>query len=202
MKTVYEIIIALLMICSFMAISPISGQVAQNYSLNVVDDPIIGPHLVDSNGYSLYVYTNDKSDNSSCSGQCAANWPPFYAGNSTILPSGISKSDIGSITRADGTKQTTYMSRPLYRFFGEQNPGDAGGDGVGGVWYVARPDGSIRALGNTTAGTSEGVTGSAAGSSPANVSNQSIIGRTASSVYSSVANATGAAKNMTVNRTG
>ncbi|HWQ20883.1 MAG TPA: hypothetical protein VN455_13970 [Methanotrichaceae archaeon] len=184
---------ALILVFLFMAVSPISGQVAQNYSVNVDNDPIIGSHLVDSNGYSLYVYTSDPSGNSTCTGQCAANWPPFYAGSSITLPSGLSNSNFGTITRADGTKQTTYMGRPLYRFFGEQNPGDAGGDGVGDVWYVARPNGVIQALGNSTTGT----TGSAVGSSPANISNSSIASRTASSIYNSVANATGSVANRT-----
>lgn len=192
MRTVYEIGTAALLVCLFMAISPVSAQVAQNYSVNTVDDPIIGPHLVDPDGYSLYVFTKDSSGNSTCNGQCAANWPPFYAGNDTVVPSGLSKSDLGTITRADGTKQTTYMGRPLYRFFGEQNPGDAGGDGANGVWYVARPSGSIQALGNSTTGTT-----GAAGTSPANISNSSIASRAASSIYNSVANATRSVTNRT-----
>jgi predicted lipoprotein with Yx(FWY)xxD motif len=189
---IYEIGMALMLVFLFMAMSPVSGQVAQNYSVNVDNDPIIGSHLVDSNDYSLYVSTNDRSGNSTCTGQCAANWPPFYAGSSITVPSGLSKSNFGTITRADGTKQTTYMGRPLYRFFGEQNPGDAGGDGVGGVWYVARPSGSIQAPGNSTTGTT-----GAAGTSPANISNNSIASRAARSIYNSVANATASVTNRT-----
>lgn len=188
MRTIYKSSIALFMMGLFTAMSPISGQMAQNYSLNIVNDPIIGPHLVDSNGYSLYIFTKDPFGNSTCTGQCAANWPPYYAGDNPTIPSGLSKSNLGTINRTDGVRQTTYMGRPLYRFFGEPSTGTARGDGVGGVWYVARPDGSVRALSNSTAGMAANAT---------NMSNTSIASRAASSIYNRVANATGSVTNRT-----
>jgi hypothetical protein len=41
--------------------------------------------------------------------------------------------------RSDGKPQVTYHGHPLYFFSGDQNPGDANGQGVntfGGLWYV------------------------------------------------------------------
>ncbi|HDR9764226.1 TPA: hypothetical protein QDC44_008515, partial [Burkholderia cepacia ATCC 25416] len=36
-------------------------------------------------------------------------------------------------------KQWAYRGRPLYRWKQDRKPGDAGGDGIGGMWHVARP---------------------------------------------------------------
>ena len=45
----------------------------------------------------------------------------------------------GTVTRADGSAQLTYNGRPLYFYIKDTNPGDTKGQGVGGVWYVAKP---------------------------------------------------------------
>ncbi|EMH3118748.1 hypothetical protein V6H04_003832, partial [Burkholderia multivorans] len=41
--------------------------------------------------------------------------------------------------RDDGKMQWAYNGRPLYRWKMDRKAGDAGGDGVGGVWHVAHP---------------------------------------------------------------
>tara|TARA_R110000787_G_scaffold192886_11_gene304422 strand:+ start:316 stop:762 length:447 start_codon:yes stop_codon:yes gene_type:complete len=51
--------------------------------------------------------------------------------------------DFNTITRVDGTKQTTYKNWPLYYFANDSNAGETNGDGVGGVWFIAKPDYSI-----------------------------------------------------------
>ena len=43
------------------------------------------------------------------------------------------------IKRSDGSMQVTYNNLPLYYFSGDKAPGDANGQGVGGVWVVAAP---------------------------------------------------------------
>jgi predicted lipoprotein with Yx(FWY)xxD motif len=43
------------------------------------------------------------------------------------------------LTRGDGSNQWAYKDKPLYRFAKDQKPGDLTGDGVGGVWHVAKP---------------------------------------------------------------
>jgi predicted lipoprotein with Yx(FWY)xxD motif len=47
--------------------------------------------------------------------------------------------DYGIITRPDGSLQWTYKNRPLYGYRADQKPGDQLGEGVGGVWKVAKP---------------------------------------------------------------
>lgn len=59
------------------------------------------------------------------------------------VSSPLDAADFGSITRADGTKQTTYYGWPLYYYSGDANPGDVKGDGFLGVWFVFMPDETV-----------------------------------------------------------
>ena len=52
---------------------------------------------------------------------------------------GLKAADFGTITRADGQKQTTYKGMPLYYFGGDKAPGDTIGQGAKDVWYVVNP---------------------------------------------------------------
>ncbi len=92
-------------------------------------------YLTDSMGMTLYYYTKDTDGQSTCYGNCANAWPIFYA-PSISVPSGIEGADFGTITRNDGTKQTTYKGWPLYYWFKDKKPGDMTGEGVGNVWYI------------------------------------------------------------------
>jgi len=47
-------------------------------------------------------------------------------------------SDFGTITRTDGTRQTTYLGWPLYYWQKDARMGDMTGEGVGKVWYVLK----------------------------------------------------------------
>lgn len=98
-----------------------------------------GQILTDSKGMSLYFFANDSDGTSTCSGSCATNWPPFLL-QETELPNELLSADFGEITRADGTKQTTYKGWPLYYFSSDVAQGEVKGDGSGGNWFVAKPD--------------------------------------------------------------
>lgn len=62
------------------------------------------------------------------------------------LPAGTEASLIGEVTRADGTKQLTVAGWPMYRYAKDTAPGDANGQGVGGTWFAAAPDGKKAAV--------------------------------------------------------
>ena len=73
-------------------------------------------------------------------------------------------SDLGTITRSDGTKQVTYDGHPLYYFAGDSGSGTASGqgsDGFGAKWWLVAPSGS-----DVTASVSS-FTVSSGGSAPA-----------------------------------
>ena len=112
-------------------------------TINVATDPTLGQILVDGKGMTLYIFTNDTPDQSNCSGNCLANWPPLLTQGNPTLGTGVDASLVGTATLADGTQIVTYDHQPLYYFIHDTNPGDTNGQGVGSVWYVINPDGEI-----------------------------------------------------------
>jgi predicted lipoprotein with Yx(FWY)xxD motif len=107
-------------------------------------DTSLGKILADPQGKSLYYFANDvrASGASSCNGQCAVIWPVFSP-SSVSVSSPLNPADFASITRADGTKQTTYMGRPLYFYSGDTTPGTTNGEGINNVWHVATIAGTV-----------------------------------------------------------
>jgi predicted lipoprotein with Yx(FWY)xxD motif len=103
-------------------------------------DTSLGQVLVDASNMTLYVFAKDTANDgkSACYGQCATNWPPLTVTSVPPAPSGAMGS-LATITRDDGKMQLTYNGLPLYRYIADKAPGDTGGDGVGGVWSVAKP---------------------------------------------------------------
>lgn len=95
------------------------------------DGTLIGP-----TGKTLYFFSKDDkgSGASACYDACAANWPPLGVA-ATAQPMG----DYNIIVRTDGKRQWAYKGQPLYYFAKDAKPGDKTGDGVGGLWKVAKP---------------------------------------------------------------
>jgi predicted lipoprotein with Yx(FWY)xxD motif len=104
-----------------------------------------GTVLVNGSGRAVYLWVKDTGDMSNCSGACAGAWPPVTT-TATATATGAAKaSDIGTITRSDGTKQVTYDGHPLYYFSGDSGAGTASGqgsDGFGAKWWLVAPTGS------------------------------------------------------------
>jgi predicted lipoprotein with Yx(FWY)xxD motif len=104
----------------------------------------LGMYLVDSQGRTLYLFEKDTSTMSTCSGACASAWPPSTTSGHPKAGSGVSASLLGTTTRSDGGTQLTFDGHPLYRYAGDQSPGDTNGQGLeqfGGGWYVVSPAG-------------------------------------------------------------
>ncbi|MBS7233845.1 hypothetical protein KHA90_22775 [Flavobacterium psychroterrae] len=112
----------------------------------------LGSYLSDKDGKSLYFFAADAKGQASCSGGCEAVWPPFYVDNLTAdkLSTGLTFSDFATITTTSGKKQLTYKGWPLYYYAPsvsgtntQEAAGKTTGDGVGGVWFIAKPDYSV-----------------------------------------------------------
>ena len=103
------------------------------------DDAKFGKIITDSNGRSLYFFSDDAGDTSTCYGGCATAWPPFNISNPT-LADGLKSADFATTTRTDGNKQLTYKGWPLYYFSQDAVAGDVKGDPVARTWYVAKTD--------------------------------------------------------------
>jgi predicted lipoprotein with Yx(FWY)xxD motif len=132
-----------------------------------------GTFLTDGSGRAVYLWVKDTGDKSMCTGACAGAWPPVMT-TSTVTAAGSAKaSDLGTITRSDGTKQVTYDGHPLYYFSGDSGPGTASGQGsdeFGAKWWLVAPSGSdvTASVTSFTAGTSATVASAAnSGSSSA-----------------------------------
>jgi predicted lipoprotein with Yx(FWY)xxD motif len=98
-----------------------------------------GNIITDNNGRSLYFFSVDIAGNSGCITGCSVTWPTFYKDNLTI-GTGLTATDFATITRTDGTKQTTYKGWPVYYYASDINAGDVNGDGIDKAWVVAKND--------------------------------------------------------------
>ena len=97
-------------------------------------DSAKGKVLTDDKGMTLYTFDRDAGDKSACNGPCATNWPPLMAAASAKPAASYTV-----ITRDDGGKQWAYKGKPLYTWIKDTKPGDVSGDGVNGVWHIAKP---------------------------------------------------------------
>ncbi len=110
------------------------------YTLALKTSPTLGSYLTAANGMTLYVYAKDSIGKSACTGICSTLWPPYTVASSTHLTAaaGITGA-IGTITRSNGTTQVTYKGLPLYFWSKDTAPGNTSGNGIKGVWAVAKP---------------------------------------------------------------
>ncbi len=107
----------------------------------VASDAKLGSLLVDGKGMTLYLYTKDTPNTSTCYGKCATAWPPLLTSGAPVGGTGLDASKFGTTTRTDGTVQATYNGWPLYYFAKDKQPGDVTGQNVGTVWFVIAPSG-------------------------------------------------------------
>ena len=99
-------------------------------------DTSAGKVWTDDNGMTLYTFDQDKSAKSSCVADCAKIWPPYLA-PADAKPEG----DWTITSRRDGTMMIwAYKGHPVYTYTKDKKPGDINGDGVGGLWRLARAD--------------------------------------------------------------
>jgi len=102
----------------------------------------MGKVVTDQDGFVLYRFDKDtaKPPKSNCVDKCAQVWPPAISDGNPDL-TGVDASVVGTVTRADGSRQITLAGWPVYRYIGDPKPGAWKGQNVGGVWFVVAPDG-------------------------------------------------------------
>jgi predicted lipoprotein with Yx(FWY)xxD motif len=118
-----------------------SGVGAAMSTLNVTMSPQLGAIVTDSQGYTLYRFDRDSATPpmSRCGGACAREWLPATA-RGQITVTGLDRAMVGTVRRPDGTEQLAIAGWPLYRY-AQDEPGELGGENVGGVWFASSPTG-------------------------------------------------------------
>jgi predicted lipoprotein with Yx(FWY)xxD motif len=104
-----------------------------------------GNILVDSQGRTIYLFEQDTGTKSTCSDECASDWPPVRVSGKPKAGSGVNTSMLGTTPRSDGKPQVTYDGHPLYLFDGDSSAGDTNGQAItafGAAWYVMSPAGN------------------------------------------------------------
>ena len=122
---------------------PAAAAPRKGPKLKVVDSDY-GRILADGRGRALYLFTADTGAASTCSGDCAAAWPPWIVKRKPKAASGARGKLIGTTRRDDGRLQATYGGHPLYYYVGDRAPGEVKCQAVfeyGGYWYVVRSSG-------------------------------------------------------------
>ena len=129
-----------------------------------------GAFLTSGSGRTVYLWAKDGTNMSACSGACAAAWPPVPATGKLTATGGAKASDLGTITRSDGTKQVTYDGHPLYYFVGDSSPDQTAGQGsdaFGAKWWLVAPSGAQITGADTAAAAAANAPAPAASSAPA-----------------------------------
>ena len=116
-----------------------TAALAAHHEVKVAAKEGVGSYLTDTEGKTLYWFKNDTVGKSACTGGCVQRWPLYF--REKAAPTGALKAeDFGTITREDGTKQSTFRGYPLYYFADDKAAGDTKGAGLNGVWFVIDPD--------------------------------------------------------------
>jgi predicted lipoprotein with Yx(FWY)xxD motif len=109
---------------------------------------------------TLYTLSFDTPNMTTCTGACAALWPPLLTSGRAKAGPGVSQRALGMLRRPDGTLQVTYHGLPVYMFSFDLGagapPGLVNGQylidaAANGVWYTVTPRGTPNP-GTTTVG--------------------------------------------------
>jgi predicted lipoprotein with Yx(FWY)xxD motif len=101
-----------------------------------------GTVLAGAGGKTLYLFEADKNGKPTCSGDCAAAWPPAIASGKVSASGSADQSKVGTVA---GSKQLTYAGHPLYYYVKDTDAEDVYGNGVeafGAEWYALTSSGA------------------------------------------------------------
>ena len=127
--------------------SPSAPGASGAATLKTASNASLGTILVNSAGMTVYRFDADSTSppTSHCTGACAAVWPPVPAGSASAVAQGFPQSELGTLTRSDGTKQVTVGGSPVYTYTGDTAAGQANGEHLnlnGGVWWAVTTGGA------------------------------------------------------------
>ena len=100
----------------------------------IVQKSALGYVLAEANGQVLYTYAKDTNGVPTCTGSCAAAWPPA-TGTPQAGPADHFPGTFTLVKGAGGVGQIAYNGHPLYLYKGAK-PLSTVGNGIGGLWHV------------------------------------------------------------------
>jgi predicted lipoprotein with Yx(FWY)xxD motif len=100
-----------------------------------------------SNDHTLYGFTKDSKDKSTCYTKCSKTWIPLWAKGQVVAVKGskVNGRHLGKFRRKSGSWQVTYYGQPLYLYTGDKRAGQHKGHYkymFGGSWYAIDVNGS------------------------------------------------------------
>ncbi|TYB49870.1 hypothetical protein FXF69_02755 [Actinomadura chibensis] len=126
--------------------SPAQTGAATGETIKTATVGNLGQILVDGEGRTVYLFAKDSGTTSSCSGSCAAVWPPVTTSGKPAAGTGADATKLGTTKRSDGSTQVTYSGHPLYYYAPDgTTPGSAKGEGLnqfGAKWYTLSASGA------------------------------------------------------------
>src|SRR5262249_23925396 len=99
---------------ALLAVSLSSVSEFANPGVGVATSSQAGNILVDDRGMTLYRYTPDLPNVSTCYGACATAWPPVVVDGIPSVQDPTLNAGLGLAQRDDGTQQLTFKGSPLY----------------------------------------------------------------------------------------
>lgn len=102
-----------------------------------------GTVLATANGYTVYVLLSASGATLSCTGACAAIWPPVTLTGTPTAGSGVT-AHLSTSSTTSGLRLLV-DGRPVYHFRGDTAPGQAKGQDLhtfGGIWHALTPAGT------------------------------------------------------------
>lgn len=100
----------------------------------------LGRILVDADGRTLYLFTEDRRGHSRCYSACARLWRPATVSGPLVAGPGVT-GRLTTVRRRDGRRQLVYNRHPLYTLVADRHPGQINGQGWSGAWFVLSPAG-------------------------------------------------------------
>lgn len=136
----YTALKAYALILAIIALASTAVEARDSYSVDTVNSEQLGTYLTNETFFTLYRCLSDAQSGkiSTCDGDCAKLWPPFYAEDLTVNPE-LESRDFDVMTREDGSKQLTYKGWPLYLYKGDTKPLETNGQELNGLWFVVTP---------------------------------------------------------------
>jgi predicted lipoprotein with Yx(FWY)xxD motif len=101
----------------------------------------LGRILVDAHGHTLYLYIKDHGMRSACLERCLRVWPAATVAGSPTAGPGVVAAKLTTMPRG-ARRQLVYNGHPLYTLSADVRPGQVGGEGFLGTWYVVSAAGN------------------------------------------------------------